>query len=102
MSKVKIKMLTSMASPDWSVAAGEEIEVKEEVAKAWIEANIATLAKNSFSTRSVIETATQPKPENASIKYPKHVGGGWYELSNGEKVQGKKEAIKAQKELEGR
>ena len=27
-------------------------------------------------------------------QYPKHVGGGWYELSNGERVQGKEEAIK--------
>ena len=26
--------------------------------------------------------------------FPKHVGGGWYELSNGERVQGKEEAIK--------
>ena len=27
-------------------------------------------------------------------QYPKHVGGGWYELSNGERVQGKEEAEK--------
>lgn len=26
--------------------------------------------------------------------FPKHVGGGWYELSTGERVQGKEEAIK--------
>jgi len=31
--------------------------------------------------------------------FPKHTGGGWYELSNGEKVQGKDEAITAEKEL---
>lgn len=31
--------------------------------------------------------------------FPKHTGGGWYELSNGEKVQGKDEAIEAQSEL---
>jgi hypothetical protein len=30
-------------------------------------------------------------------QYPKHVGGGWYELSNGERVQGKEEAIEAEK-----
>jgi len=29
--------------------------------------------------------------------FPKHVGGGWYELSNGERVQGKDEAIEAEK-----
>ena len=27
-------------------------------------------------------------------QFPKHVGGGWYELSNGERVQGKEEALK--------
>lgn len=30
---------------------------------------------------------------------PKHVGGGWYELSNGERVQGKDEAIEAERAL---
>lgn len=31
--------------------------------------------------------------------FPKHVGGGTYELSNGEKVKGKEAAIKAQQAL---
>ncbi|WP_130807652.1 hypothetical protein [Senegalia massiliensis] len=31
--------------------------------------------------------------------FPKHTGGGWYELSNGEKIQGKEEALKAENEL---
>lgn len=35
-----------------------------------------------------------------NIQYPLHLGGGWYELSNGEKIKGKKEAIQAQKEKE--
>ena len=38
--------------------------------------------------------------EPAFSDFPKHTGGGWYELSNGEKVQGKDEAEKAEK-LEG-
>lgn len=33
-------------------------------------------------------------------EFPKHTGGGWYELSNGEKVQGKEKAEKAEKEKE--
>lgn len=37
---------------------------------------------------------TEPKKVESSIAFPKHVGGGWYELSNGERVQGKEEAIK--------
>lgn len=31
--------------------------------------------------------------------FPKHTGGGYYELSNGEKVKGKDEAATAQEEL---
>jgi hypothetical protein len=34
--------------------------------------------------------------------FPKHVGGGYYELSNEERVQGKKKATTAEKELEER
>lgn len=35
--------------------------------------------------------------EPAFSDFPKHTGGGWYELSNGEKVQGKDEAKEAQR-----
>jgi hypothetical protein len=31
--------------------------------------------------------------------FPKHTGGGYFELSNGEKVKGKDEAAAAEKEL---
>lgn len=34
-------------------------------------------------------------------KFPKHTGGGWYELSNGEKVQGKEEAMLSEQSLRG-
>ena len=37
------------------------------------------------------------KQDEEVEQYPKHVGGGWYELSNGERVQGKEEAIEAEK-----
>lgn len=36
---------------------------------------------------------------NHDDEYPKHVGGGYYELSNGEKVQGKDKAIEAEQAL---
>lgn len=32
-------------------------------------------------------------------EFPKHTGGAWYKLSNGEKIQGKEEAIQAETEL---
>lgn len=31
--------------------------------------------------------------------FPKHTGGGYYELSNGEKVRGKEKAFQAEAEL---
>ncbi|MDK7476337.1 hypothetical protein OWP15_27185 [Bacillus paranthracis] len=34
-------------------------------------------------------------------KFPKHAGGGWYELSNGDKIQGKDEAVEAERLLRG-
>lgn len=33
-------------------------------------------------------------------KYPIHEGAGWYVLSNGEKVRGKENALKQEKEIE--
>jgi peptidoglycan hydrolase-like protein with peptidoglycan-binding domain len=34
-------------------------------------------------------------------KFPKHTGGGWFQLSNGEKVQGKDAAVAAEAGLQG-
>lgn len=39
--------------------------------------------------------------QTTSVTYPIHTGGGWYELSNGEKVQGKEEAQQAEDALRG-
>ena len=56
---------------------------------------IAELASNKNKRkRPVIKLA-----EEVAAKYPKHTGGGWYELSNGEKVQGKEDAEEAQAKL---
>jgi hypothetical protein len=41
--------------------------------------------------------STEVKVDN---QFPKHTGGGWYELSNGEKVKGKDEAVAAEKDLQ--
>ena len=34
------------------------------------------------------------------VEWPKHAGGGYYELSNGDKVKGKDAAIAAQTEID--
>lgn len=41
----------------------------------------------------------KPKKQ-ADTEWPKHIGGGHYELSNREKVKGKDAAIAAQAEIE--
>ena len=38
--------------------------------------------------------------DDQDIVYPIHVGGGHYELSNGEKVKGKEAAIEAEAALQ--
>lgn len=57
-----------------------------------------------------VERPTQAVPETADLKpkevkpdrdWPRHKGGGHYELSNGESVRGKEAARKAQAELNG-
>lgn len=48
-------------------------------------------AKEDAEQTQVDENNTQAD-EEVTGEYPKHTGGGWYELSNGEKVQGKEEA----------
>lgn len=37
----------------------------------------------------------------SSSEFPAHVGGGYYELSDGSKIQGKAKAYKAEAELAG-
>lgn len=39
------------------------------------------------------------KEDVVNDEFPKHTGGGFYELSNGEKVKGKNEATAAEKEI---
>ena len=38
--------------------------------------------------------------EDTDEEYPRHTGGGYYELSNGDKVQGKEEAEKVEEALQ--
>lgn len=45
------------------------------------------------------ELATKPETVKAEPGTPKHVGAGYYQLSNGERVKGKDNAIKAEQAL---
>lgn len=46
-----------------------------------------------------VEGQTPERKQEEVNEFPKHTGGGWYLLSNGEKVQGKDEAVEAEKAL---
>lgn len=48
-----------------------------------------------------VDPEESEEPEAYGMTYPIHTGGGWYELSNGERVQSKEAAEQAQSELEG-
>lgn len=56
---------------------------------------IAFLVAEGF----IEEATAEPKGE---VSEPQHVGGGYYELPNGEKIKGKEEAIATLKDLETR
>lgn len=81
--KGKIRMKTLSSDPEKTLLPEREYPIDIKQAKS----------------KTKVETATMPKPENTAMEYPIHKGGGWYELSNGEKVHGKEEALKAQKAL---
>jgi len=52
-----------------------------------------------YASLSGWELAKSPKPKPDETFTPKHIGAGYYELSNGERVKGKDNAIQAQSEL---
>lgn len=63
---------------------------------------VADVLGMSEADRAEVKKLAGITPKKTPPKdYPTHKGGGYYILSNGEQVQGKKEAIKAQSELDG-
>lgn len=52
------------------------------------------------SCRMMGKQRTAVVEDSEKREYPIHKGAGYYELSNGETVRGKDEAIEAQKELD--
>jgi hypothetical protein len=124
----KVVMLVSMAAANWSLVPGDVTEVIDEVSEAWVENGIAKLYEphevkaveinndvmepeeleliDTNQEESIpvdpIETPTvsmEPNIDAGEEQGIKHVGGGWYLLPNGEKVQGKDEALEALKSL---
>ena len=85
---MKAKMLTSVAGKGFAYSRGQVVHADEHV-KRLIRAGHAKPLKQE------IETATK-KPEEKAVKVElKHIGGGWYELPDGSRVQGREAAFEA-------
>lgn len=79
-----------------SVKAGEVVQIVRKY--GYMPQN--QVEATSFNVEEFKRTENNDDNENNhDNEYPKHVGGGYYELSNGEKVQGKDKAIKAEQAL---
>ena len=74
---MKVKAKTAIRLQDRYMMPGEEAELPDTVASKLLNVGLVT---------AMIEA-----PENAMVPRakPRHVGGGWYELSNGKKVRKK-------------
>lgn len=73
------------------------LKLREHVLKNQKENDLSDEAKadeNESAEESLASENQVEEKETPTVKYPIHTGGGWYELSNGEKVQGKEEAEK--------
>ena len=90
----KIKMKTTAAGPNGTFQAGKEYPANE-ITKKFV-------PDYAYFTEKPEDKKQTETPESKNIKenvYPKATGGGWYELSNGEKIRGKDKAIQKEKEL---
>ncbi|HHX61570.1 MAG TPA: hypothetical protein GX707_12800 [Epulopiscium sp.] len=74
--------------------AGKVIEVSEERFKE------LNSTRNGLLLEEVAENEEDFTVEK-TYPFPKHTGGGWYEITNGEKVQGKEKAEELERKLRG-
>jgi hypothetical protein len=54
---------------------------------------------NQLEDLGFVEIEEKAKGGDPGDEFPKHTSGGYYELPNGDKVQGKNAALKAMEEL---
>jgi hypothetical protein len=55
---------------------------------------------NKVGEALILKVSESSSFDEETVEYPQHVGGGYYKLSNGEKLRGKENAHKAQKKIE--
>ena len=79
--------------------AGKPAELPDDVAERAIGAGWAE-AEEPEAEEPEAEEPEAEEPEAEEPEHPKHTGGGYYELSDGSKVKGKKAAVEAQAALD--
>jgi hypothetical protein len=76
-----------------------EYKVGETFPREGVEVSERRLAILSTDQNAAKKVLIEKLEEGEEAEFPKHTGGGYYELSNGEKVKGKEAAEKAENEL---
>ncbi|EOR25013.1 hypothetical protein A499_06415 [Niallia nealsonii AAU1] len=76
-----------------------EYKVGETFPREGVEVSERRLAILSTDQNAAKKVLIEKLEEGEEDVFPKHTGGGYYELSNGEKVKGKEAAEKAEDEL---
>lgn len=79
------------------IPKGKEIKsVPNGLVARWLRMGFAK-AKDGYEKQ--VKPPVEKAEDKKEVEFPKHTGGGWYVLSNGEKIRGEDEAIAAEKEL---
>lgn len=96
---VTMRALKTFDAQEGFIRRGETFETTEARAKVLEQATPrrAALARRTKPKPGPSETKPSEPSETKPKTELKHVGGGWYELPNGERVQGKEAAEEALK-----
>lgn len=91
---MKIKMIKTSASPAGVFQSEQTYEVGTDLDKE----TAIELIEVGSALEAELEEKLEVEDPGTEVEI-KHVGGGWYELPNGDKVQGRDEALEALKSL---
>ena len=84
-------MLVSVASAYWSYAVGDELELDDELANTWDTVGHCKILSSESEDPELTEEDLELGEELINL------GGGWYELPDGQKIKGKTAALEALK-----